>query len=79
MGHGCIGYEEEGHGGRQRPPQHLVAHHNHVVVDRVDLDHLLALGYDVFYSESAGDHSWPYWDQQIALAIPRLLGKEAKQ
>ena len=42
-------------------------------------DHLLALGYDVFYSESAGDHSWPYWDQQIALAIPRLLGKEAKQ
>lgn len=42
-------------------------------------DHLLSLGYDVYYSESEGDHTWVYWDQQIALAIPRLLGKEAEQ
>lgn len=38
-------------------------------------DTLLALGYKVSKSESAGDHSWRYWDEQIAKAIPYLLCK----
>ena len=42
-------------------------------------DWLLSLGYEVFYSEGPGDHNWGYWDEQIALALPRLLGKEAEQ
>ena len=27
-------------------------------------EHLQALGYDLTYSESAGNHSWRYWDEQ---------------
>ena len=36
-------------------------------------DCLEALGYPLCYSESAGDHHWGYWDEQIALALPYLL------
>ena len=28
-------------------------------------DHLLKLGYDLSYSESEGNHSWPWWDLHI--------------
>lgn len=28
-------------------------------------DRLTKLGYDITYSESAGDHSWFYWDREI--------------
>ena len=28
-------------------------------------DHLLRLGYKLHYTESAGDHSWKYWDREI--------------
>lgn len=28
-------------------------------------DHLTRLGYDLTYSQSAGDHQWKYWDEQI--------------
>ena len=36
-------------------------------------DHLRALGYDLAYSESPGDHQWKYWDEQIVGAIDWLL------
>ena len=32
-------------------------------------DTLEGLGYNVKYSESSGDHSWPYWDEQIRYAL----------
>ncbi len=28
-------------------------------------DHLRALGYDLTYEQSPGDHQWKYWDQKI--------------
>lgn len=28
-------------------------------------DHLQSLGYDLTYTESDGNHSWPYWDEHI--------------
>ena len=28
-------------------------------------DHLLALGYDLTYAESAGNHAWQWWDLHI--------------
>lgn len=36
-------------------------------------DCLEGLGYPLSYQESTGDHSWGYWDEQIALALPYLL------
>ena len=36
-------------------------------------DHLRALGYDLTYEESPGDHQWRYWDQKIADALAWLL------
>ena len=32
-----------------------------------------ALGYDLTYEESPGDHQWRYWDQKIADALAWLL------
>lgn len=38
--------------------------------------HLEALGYpDLTYSESEGNHSWPYWDAQIQNVIKWLTNK----
>ena len=50
-----------------------------IVESRKMRDHLTALGYAVSYSESEGDHSWRYWDEQIALHLPKLLQKESEQ
>ena len=36
-------------------------------------DHLIALGYDLSYSESAGDHQWKYWDREIQNVISWIL------
>ncbi len=36
---------------------------------------LTSLGYDVTYEESAGNHSWGYWDRQIQVVIRWLLKK----
>ncbi len=42
-------------------------------------DHLRALGYNLFYEESPGDHQWKYWDAKIQTALDWLVpGKEAK-
>ena len=32
-------------------------------------DHLLSLGYDLTYEESAGDHAWNYWDEKIQTVL----------
>ena len=37
-------------------------------------DHALGLGFDLDYSEGPGNHNWAYWDAQIQLALPWLLG-----
>lgn len=40
-------------------------------------DHLNALGYDLTYEESPGDHQWKYWDQKIQTVLDWLpLGGE---
>ena len=40
-------------------------------------DHLNALGYDLAYSESSGDHRWKYWDEQIRNVLDWLpVGEE---
>ena len=40
-------------------------------------DHLNALGYDLTYEESPGDHQWKYWDQKVQTVLNWLpLGKE---
>ena len=41
-------------------------------------DHLRALGYDLTYEESPGDHQWRYWDQKIADALAWLLPREGE-
>lgn len=41
-------------------------------------DHLRALGYDLTYEESPGDHQWHYWDQKIAGALAWLLPGEGE-
>ena len=41
-------------------------------------DHLRALGYDLTYEESPGDHQWRYWDQKIAGALDWLLPGEGE-
>lgn len=35
-------------------------------------DHLQALGYDVTYEESPGDHQWKYWDEKIQTILKWL-------
>ena len=40
-------------------------------------DHLRALGYNLVYEESPGDHQWKYWDAKIQTVLDWLpLGKE---
>ena len=41
-------------------------------------DHLRALGYDLMYEESPGDHQWQYWDKKIADALNWLLPGEGE-
>lgn len=41
-------------------------------------DHLRALGYDLTYEESPGDHQWRYWDKKIADALDWLLPGEGE-
>ena len=41
-------------------------------------DHLRALGYDLTYEESPGDHQWKYWDKKIADALDWLLPGEGE-
>ena len=41
-------------------------------------DHLRALGYDLTYEESPGDHQWQYWDKKIADALDWLLPGEGE-
>jgi len=41
-------------------------------------DHLLALGYDLAYSEGPGDHQWKYWDREIRNALDWMLGEVAE-
>lgn len=36
-------------------------------------DHLSRLGYSLTYTESKGDHSWQYWDEQIQLVLDWML------
>ena len=35
-------------------------------------DHLRALGYDLTYEESPGDHQWKYWDTKIQTVLDWL-------
>jgi len=35
-------------------------------------DHLTALGYDLTYEESPGDHQWKYWDEKIRRVLEWL-------
>ena len=40
-------------------------------------DYLNALGYELTYEESPGDHQWKYWDQKVQTVLNWLpLGKE---
>ena len=41
-------------------------------------DHLRALGYNLTYEESPGDHQWQYWDKKIAGALDWLLPGEGE-
>ena len=41
-------------------------------------DHLRALGYDLTYEESPGDHQWKHWDKKIAGALNWLLPGEGE-
>ena len=41
-------------------------------------DHLRALGYDLTYEESPGDHQWKHWDKKIADALNWLLPGEGE-
>lgn len=41
-------------------------------------DHLRALGYDLMYEESPGDHQWQHWDKKIADALDWLLPGEGE-
>ena len=41
-------------------------------------DHLRALGYDLMYEESPGDHQWRHWDKKIADALNWLLPGEGE-
>lgn len=39
-------------------------------------EHLLSLGVEHTYAESPGNHSWPYWDEQIQKTLRLFLGKD---
>ena len=39
-------------------------------------DCLRALGYDLTYEESPGDHQWLYWDKKIVDALDWLVPEE---
>ena len=39
-------------------------------------DHLRALGYDLTYAESPGDHQWRCWDAKIQDALDWLVPGE---
>ena len=39
-------------------------------------DHLRALGYDLTWLQSPGDHQWKYWDQMIQPALDWMCAKE---
>ena len=40
-------------------------------------EHLVKLGYNIKYEESAGDHQWKYWDEKIQTVLDWLIpGKE---
>ena len=41
-------------------------------------DHLRALGYDLTYEESPGDHQWRHWDKKIADALNWVLPGEGE-
>ncbi len=42
-------------------------------------DHLRALGYNLVYEESPGDHQWKYWDAKIQTVLDWLVpGKEGE-
>ena len=41
-------------------------------------DHLRALGYNLVYEESPGDHQWRHWDKKIADALDWLLPGEGE-
>lgn len=42
-------------------------------------DHLNALGYELMYEESPGDHQWKYWDEKVQTVLGWLpLSKEGK-
>ncbi len=41
-------------------------------------DHLRALGYDLTYEESPGDHQWKYWDAKIQTVLDWLPLGEGK-
>ena len=41
-------------------------------------DHLRALGYDLTYEDSPGDHQWRHWDKKIADALDWLLPREGE-
>ena len=48
------------------------------MVDRFECvtpEHLLSLGVEHTYAESPGNHSWPYWDEQIQKTLRLFLGK----
>ena len=36
-------------------------------------DQLRALGYDLDYRESSGDHQWQYWDREIQSVVAWIL------
>ena len=42
-------------------------------------DHLTALGYDLAYEESPGDHNWKYWDEKIQTVLNWLPLEEEEK
>lgn len=41
-------------------------------------DQLRALGADVQWSQSPGEHTWAFWDQEIRAAVPWLMGRQTE-
>ena len=39
-------------------------------------EHLDALGYDLTYEESPGDHQWKYWDEKIQTVLDWMIPDE---
>jgi len=57
--------------GKEKPPVYIWCGTDDDLIDqnRRMRDHLLARGFDVTYEESAGDHSWRYWDEKIQTVL----------